>query len=158
MVWKTAIVTVVAIAGANAAVTTNYTSTTDPTNINIPDIPQTTSHDVATQCTYYQSPFTINQAEWPTIWEIATSNGMNTSAEFTALYNSIDWTKAPNAQVRTLTAAGGLDMTTYDTASDPDCWWSSSQCKTPKVQGVNADLYACPEPDVWGLVSKIKKK
>ncbi|CAO3647452.1 unnamed protein product [Mucor fragilis] len=76
---------------------------------------------------------------------------MNTSAEFTALYNSIDWAKAPNFPPRTLTADGGLDMTKYDAANDPACWWSSSTCKTPKAEGINADLYACPEPDVWGL-------
>ncbi|KAI8354089.1 chitin deacetylase 1 [Choanephora cucurbitarum] len=151
MVWKIALVSAAALASVNA-VTTNYTSTTDPTNITIPEIPQTTSHDPAQQCTYYNSPYSIAPAEWPTTWTIATSNGMNSSAEFQALYKSIDWTKAPNISVRKLSATtGGLDMTGYDSATDPDCWWSVSQCKTPKLADVNADLYACPEPDVWGL-------
>ena len=155
MVWKTAIFSAIAIASVNA-VTTNFTSKTDPTNITIPAIEQTTSHDPVKECTSYQSPYIINQAEWPTSWTTATSNGMNTSAEFQALYNSIDWTKAPNFPVRKLSATtGGLDMTGYDTATDPACWWSSTTCKTPKTEGINADLYACPEPDVWGLVNII---
>ncbi|KAG1142252.1 hypothetical protein G6F37_000672 [Rhizopus arrhizus] len=151
MVWKTAIFSAVAIASVNA-VTTNFTSTVDPTNITIPAIDQTTSLDPVKECTSYQAPFAFDQKEWPTNWDVATSNGMNTSAEFQALYNSIDWTKAPNFPVRGIsTTTGGLDMTGYDTAKDPACWWSSTNCKTPKTEGINADIYACPEPDVWGL-------
>lgn len=141
---------------AEASVVTNFTTTkTDPTNISIPNIPQTTSYDVATECTYYTSPYTINQAEWPTIWDIATTNGMNTSQEFQNLYNSINWSQAPNIQVRTMSAAGGLDMTGYDTVNDPDCWWSATQCVKPKHQGINPDISACPEPETWGLVSSL---
>ena len=137
-----------------ADVKTNYTTTkTDPTKISIPDLPQTTSTDVATECTYYNSEYTVNPAEWPTIWDIATSNNMNTSQEFQDLYNSIDWATAPNVAVRKSSPTGGLDMTGYDTANDPDCWWSSSQCTKPKHQGCNADIVSCPEPGTWGLVS-----
>ncbi|KAL0141346.1 hypothetical protein V8B55DRAFT_1488520 [Mucor lusitanicus] len=128
-----------------------FPSKTDPTQVTIPNIPQTTSHDVATECQYYQSNFTVDKTQWPTIWDIATSNNMNTSSEFMNVYNSIDWTKAPTAPVRKLTAAGGLDLTGYDTANDPDCWWSASQCVKPKAAGVNADISACPEPETWGL-------
>jgi hypothetical protein len=153
MVWKTTFISaaVAATFVSVNAVNTNYTSTTDPTKITLPDIPQVTSNDPAQQCVYYNSPYSINPAEWPTTWETATSNGMNTSAEFTALYNSIDWSKVPNFPPRKLTADGGLDMTGYDSAKDEACWWSTSTCKTPKAEGINADLYACPEPDVWGL-------
>ncbi|KAG2225758.1 hypothetical protein INT45_011426 [Circinella minor] len=135
-----------------ADVKTNYTTTkTDPSKISIPDIPQTTSNDVATECAYYNSEYTVNPAEWPTIWDIATSNNMNTSQEFQDLYNSIDWASAPNIAVRKASATGGLDMTGYDTVNDPDCWWSSSQCTKPKHQGCNADIVNCPEPGTWGL-------
>ncbi|ORZ03387.1 chitin deacetylase 1 [Syncephalastrum racemosum] len=135
-----------------ADVVTNLTVTkTDPTHITIPQLPQTTSHDVATECQYYQSAFTVNQAEWPTIWDIATSNNMNQSQEFQKLYNSIDWTKAPNIPVRKQSPTGGLDMTGYDTVQDPHCWWSASQCTKPKIQGVNGDIASCPEPETWGL-------
>ncbi|KAI8091727.1 chitin deacetylase 1 [Thamnidium elegans] len=151
MVWKFALAATTAFIGVQAAVKTNYASTVDPLNVVLPDIPQTTSLDEAVQCTYYNSPNAIVPAEWPTVWGSATSNGMNTSAEFTALYNSIDWTKVPNFPVRKLSAAGGLDMTGYDNVNDPACWWSSTTCKTPKTAGINGDLYACPEPEVWGI-------
>lgn len=107
--FKTAILAAAAIVGAQA-VTTNYTSTTDPTKINIPDIDQTTSHDPAKECTYYESDYTYNKAEWPTVWDTATTNGMNTSAEFKALWDSIDWSKAPNVQPRAIGPDGGLVM------------------------------------------------
>lgn len=153
--WKyQALLVSLASTAALAAVDlSKFTSKTDPTQVSIPEIPQTTSHDVATECQYYQSNFTIDKAEWPTIWDIATSNNMNSSAEFMGIYNAIDWTKAPTAPVRKLTAAGGLDLTGYDTANDPDCWWSASQCVKPKAANINADISACPEPETWGLVS-----
>ncbi|KAI7879108.1 glycoside hydrolase/deacetylase [Lichtheimia hyalospora FSU 10163] len=138
------------LVGVNGAATTNYTSTTDPTKITIPDIPQTTSQDPTQECTWYDSEYVYDKATWPTVWEVATSNGMNTSAEFQALYDSIDWTKAPKVDPRTLDPAGGLNMTAYD-PKDPDCWWSASQCVTPKLPDVNADIYACDEPETLGL-------
>ncbi|KAI8973257.1 chitin deacetylase 1 [Mycotypha africana] len=150
MVWKVALLSAASVLGVNA-VTTNYTSITNPLNVTIPNIPQTTSHDEVTQCTYYQSPFTINQAEWPTVWGTATSNGMNNTAEFKALYNSIDWSKAPNIPVRQVNAEGGLVTEGYDAANDPDCWWSVAQCTQPKREGINPDIRNCPEPETWGL-------
>jgi hypothetical protein len=132
----------------------SLTSQIDPKNISIPAIVQTTSDDVTTECTYYTpdpSLITINAAEWPSIWKTATTNGMNTSAEFTSLYNSIDWTKAPNIPVRTLDVNGALYLSAYDTVNDPDCWWSASICTTPKISDVNADIERCPEPETWGL-------
>lgn len=132
-----------------------FPSKTDPTQVTIPNIPQTTSHDVATECQYYQSNFTIDKTQWPTIWDIATSNNMNTSTEFTQLYNSIDWTKAPKAPVRSLTPEGGLNLVGYDTVNDPDCWWSATQCVKPKAAGANGDIATCPEPQTWGLVSDL---
>lgn len=99
----------------------NFKSGVDPLNIQIPSIPQTSSYDPATECTYYQPPtnFVFNAKEWPSLWETATSNGMANTAEFKAVYNAIDWTKAPNIPVRTKTSAGGLNMAGYDSAKDP---------------------------------------
>lgn len=131
----------------------NLPTNTDPLNITIPNIPQTTSYDLATECTFYTSNYTIDQTKWPLSWQTATSNNMNSSAEFTNLYNQIDWSKAPNAPVRKLGATGGLDLTGYDTVNDPYCWWSATQCTTPKTQGINADIRSCSEPETWGLVS-----
>jgi hypothetical protein len=132
----------------------SFTSNVNPSSVKVPTIDQTTSYDVVTECTYYTpdaSLITINPAEWPSIWETATTNGMNTSAEFTAIYGGIDWTKAPSIPVRKVTADGGLDFTNYSATSDPDCWWSSSLCTTPKITDVNADIDHCPEPETFGL-------
>lgn len=131
---------------------TNFNSSVNPTNITIPSIAQTTSYDVTTECTYYQpTTFTFDQSEWPTIWETATSNGMNETQEFKNLYNSIDWSSMPNISVRTLSADGSINTDGYDISTDPDCWWSATTCTVPKHENVNADIYACPEPETWGL-------
>ncbi|KAI9280464.1 hypothetical protein BY458DRAFT_487447 [Sporodiniella umbellata] len=125
----------------------------NPNNVTVPSIKQTTSYDVNVQCTYYSpdsSLVEINDSEFPNVWETADSNGMTNTAEFKSLYDSIDWIKAPNIKVRKLDSDGGLDMSSYSD-SDPDCWWSSSTCTIPKLSDVNADIYACPEPETWGL-------
>ncbi|RCH88098.1 hypothetical protein CU097_010178 [Rhizopus azygosporus] len=130
----------------------NFKSLVDPNNITIPAIAQTTSLNPSDECKYYEPPsnFVYNAKEWPNLWETATSNGMTKTAEFQALYKSIDWTKAPKIAVRKKTSDGGVDMKGYPD-SDPDCWWSSSTCTKPKHKDVNEDIYACPEPETWGL-------
>jgi hypothetical protein len=130
-----------------------FPSKTDPTQITIPNIPQTTSHDVNVECKSYQSEYTINPAEWPEIWKIATSNNINTSQEFMNVYNSIDWAKIPSAPIRTMTPEGGPNLQAYDTVNDPDCWWSATQCVKPKRPDINGDVVTCNEPETWGLVS-----
>jgi len=139
---------------ASAALATIASASNIPSNIpaiTIPSIPQTTSYDPTVECTSYSVPgLNITASQWPTIWATATTNGMNTSAEFTALYNSINWANAPNISVRT-EVNGSLDFTGYDAANDPDCWWSSSLCTIPKLADVNPDIYKCNEPETWGL-------
>ncbi|WFD00023.1 hypothetical protein MYAM1_002769 [Malassezia yamatoensis] len=39
----------------------------------------------------------------------------------------------------------------YDTAQDPDCWWTATTCTKPKTKGISSDLVSCPEPNTWGL-------
>ncbi|KAI9475822.1 MAG: chitin deacetylase 1 [Benjaminiella poitrasii] len=131
----------------------SFNSLVDPNNITIASILQTTSNDPTVECTYYQPPsnFAYDESEWPTLWETATSNGMAETSEFKALYNSIDWSKAPNISVRTLNSDGSIDMTGYDEGTDPDCWWSATTCTKPKHDNVNEDIYTCLEPDTWGL-------
>ncbi|KAI9316626.1 chitin deacetylase [Dichotomocladium elegans] len=130
----------------------SFKSAVDPTHITIPSIPQTTSKDAATQCVYYQpEKFDYVASEWPNTWEIATSNGMTETAEFKALYNSIEWSKMPNIPVRKVDANGAIDTSGYDFSSDPDCWWTATTCTVPKHKDINADIYTCPEPETWGL-------
>ncbi|ORX53586.1 chitin deacetylase [Hesseltinella vesiculosa] len=139
---------------ASAAYYDSFTSSVNPLNVTLPSLPQTTSYDVATECTYYSpdpSLFSFTATQWPTIWQTATTNGMNTSTEFTTLYNSINWANAPNIAVRTFTAAGGISTVGYDTVNDPDCWWTATGCTVPKLANVNKDIFNCPEPETWGL-------
>jgi peptidoglycan/xylan/chitin deacetylase (PgdA/CDA1 family) len=130
----------------------NFASQINPNNVSVPAITQTTSIDPNQECVYYNpdtSLVDIVPSEWPTSWQKATTNGMNTSTEFTTIYNSIDWSKAPNIPVRTL-VNGVLNMTGYSSA-DPDCWWSASGCTQPKTSDILADLSQCAEPETWGL-------
>lgn len=71
-------------------------------------------------------------------------------AEVKAAYNSIDWTKVPNAPIRRQNPDGSW-VSTSDGANDPYCWWSSSNCLTPRVSYLPPDLYTCPNKGDWGL-------
>lgn len=125
----------------------------NPANISIPSIAQTTSLKPSVECTYYSPDpayISINASEFPTVWQVATTNGMASSNEFLNLYSSIDWNNAPNIQPRKKNPDGSLDFTGYP-SSDPDCWWSSSLCTAPKHPGINEDIVACNEPETWGL-------
>ncbi|KAI9310173.1 hypothetical protein BX666DRAFT_2033428 [Dichotomocladium elegans] len=130
-----------------------WSSKVDPTKASLPEIPQTTSDNEAIQCTWYDPSalFELDPNEWPITWELATSNGMDKSAEFLAVYNSIDWAAMPSIPIRRATPNGGLDMSSYDQHADPDCWWSATTCTSPKHAGINPDIYRCPEPETWGL-------
>ncbi|KAG1084714.1 hypothetical protein G6F42_021671 [Rhizopus arrhizus] len=43
-----------------------------------------------------------------------------------------------------------FDMKDYS-RDDPDCWWSSSLCKKPKVSYLPEDISICPNKGTWGL-------
>ncbi|CAO3687393.1 unnamed protein product [Umbelopsis vinacea] len=90
---------------------------------------------------------TLNAANYPTPWEVPPTN----SSEVQAAIAAIDWTKVPAAPTRTANAAGDLTFTGYDATTDPYCWWSDSNCVTPKVDYLPADIYNCPNPGDWGL-------
>jgi hypothetical protein len=42
-------------------------------------------------------------------------------------------------------------MAGYDASKDPYCWWSDSNCVTPKVSYLPKDIYMCPNAGDWGL-------
>ncbi|KAI7867285.1 hypothetical protein BDF14DRAFT_1804806 [Spinellus fusiger] len=131
----------------------NFPSAIDPTKINYPKIPQTTSYNVDTECKGYAAPdFVFDPKQWPTVWSTATSNGMDKTKEFTDLMAAIDWKSMPNIPVRKANKDGSLDMTGYDAAKDPDCWWSASgtTCSTERPN-INSDIFTCAEPETWGL-------
>lgn len=102
---------------------------------------------------YNPGPFdtsaTLTQEQlkgYPNTWEIPST----TSAEVKAAYNLIDWSKVPKAPVRKQKADGSW-VSDSDGASDPYCWWSSTNCLKPKVSYLPEDIYNCPKKGDWGL-------
>lgn len=72
------------------------------------------------------------------------------NAEVQAVYNKIDWSKVPKAPVRKQNSDGSW-VSTSDGASDPYCWWSSTNCVTPKASYLPPDIYTCNNKGDWGL-------
>ena len=62
----------------------------------------------------------------------------------------IDWSKVPKIEPRKIKNYI-VDTAGYDSRSDPDCWWTASTCKKPKLSYIPEDIYACPQPGQWGL-------
>nr|AAN65362.1 chitin deacetylase [Gongronella butleri] len=133
----------------------NFNSSVNPLNVKVPQITQPRRLITSRSARYYTPDPLVDHHHAHRLgpnWLTATTNGMNTSAEFTALYNSINWDNGgPNISVRTFNTDGSMNTNGYDVANDPDCWWTVSGCTVPKLQDVNADIYKCPEPDTWGL-------
>ncbi|SAM00380.1 hypothetical protein [Absidia glauca] len=70
--------------------------------------------------------------------------------EIQKVMNDIDWSKVPNIEARKVDNFV-LDRSNYDSHADPDCWWSVSTCKRPKVDYLPEDIYYCPRAGDWGL-------
>lgn len=90
---------------------------------------------------------TLNLTAYPSPWTAPPTD----SAEVQAVYNAIDWTHVPNATVQKATANGDLDMSGADVSNDNFCWWSNTNCVTPKVNYLPQDIYYCPRVGDWGL-------
>ncbi|KAG0171060.1 hypothetical protein DFQ28_010566 [Apophysomyces sp. BC1034] len=70
--------------------------------------------------------------------------------EVQAVMKQLDWARVPPIEPRKVTN-WTLDIKNYDTKRDPDCWWSSTTCRQPKLAYLPADIYMCPDVGVWGL-------
>ncbi|KAI7863359.1 hypothetical protein BDF14DRAFT_1959188 [Spinellus fusiger] len=62
----------------------------------------------------------------------------------------INWENVPDFDTRVM-VDWTLDLSQYDVNSDEACWWSSSNCKRPKVSYLPEDIYYCPNAGDWGL-------
>ncbi|KAG2224179.1 hypothetical protein INT45_001297 [Circinella minor] len=71
--------------------------------------------------------------------------------EVQAVIKQLDWSQVPDAPVRTATPDGELNVESYNSEEDPHCWWSSTLCKTPKVNYIPEDISYCPRAGDWGL-------
>lgn len=83
---------------------------------------------------------------FPEPWSRPNTN----SSEVQAAYNAIDWTIVPNAPIRKRNPDGRW-VSNSDGPNDPYCWWSSTNCLTPKSPNLPPDLYTCPQQGDWGL-------
>ncbi|ORX51257.1 glycoside hydrolase/deacetylase [Hesseltinella vesiculosa] len=90
---------------------------------------------------------TINLTGYPTTWATPPTN----SPQVQNAINAINWGLVPNSTVRSASSNGNLNFGGYDSANDPDCWWSATTCTSPKHQGVPTDIVNCPIPGTWGL-------
>ena len=71
--------------------------------------------------------------------------------EVQAVIKQLDWSQVPDAPIRKATPDGELNVEAYDSQKDPHCWWSSTLCKTPKVNYIPEDISYCPNAGDWGL-------
>ncbi|KAI8971940.1 hypothetical protein BDF20DRAFT_995716 [Mycotypha africana] len=70
--------------------------------------------------------------------------------EVQAVIKQLDFAKIPKAPTRKR-KEWSPDLTGYDVNKDPDCWWTATICKKPKVSYVPEDIYICPNKGDWGL-------
>lgn len=105
------------------------------------------------QCTpYYLESVNNLVPSFPTGWEVASivSGDSHAQSIFQAIQNS---NTIPNIKPRGTppSSYSGADLSAgYNAGADPDCWWTSSTCTTPKHSGVLPDITTCDEPGTWG--------
>ncbi|KAK7441561.1 hypothetical protein VKT23_016554 [Stygiomarasmius scandens] len=93
------------------------------------------------ECSPYDYPPTSSKlALFPGNWE--TSKILANDSVAMDLWNSISG-HVPNISLKSTSLSG------YS-ASDPDCWWTYSQCTQPKLAGLQPDITAPPEPSTLG--------
>lgn len=113
--------------------------------------------DPAVECTAYDyAPVDAIKSKFPTPWDTASIVASDTEAA--AIFKTINATL--NSAVPYITphcvAAdchnGDFTGVPYN-ATDPDCWWSWSECTSPKATnaGIPKDVTTVPEPLTWGL-------
>ncbi|KAG2181095.1 hypothetical protein INT43_008677 [Umbelopsis isabellina] len=91
--------------------------------------------------------FKLDLKKYPTTKEVPPVNNEEVKKAIAA----IDWSKVPKIAPRKKLATGDLDVKSYDNIKDPDCWWSATICKQPKLSYIPPDYYQCPTAGDWGL-------
>ncbi|KAG0663518.1 hypothetical protein C6P46_002414 [Rhodotorula mucilaginosa] len=106
--------------------------------------------DSAQECAMYSYPpvaALLAQKVYPPIWQIA--NLSTAQNEATSLFSTLNGT-IPNIAPRG-TPTGNFTGVNYNGVEDPDCWWTWKQCHTPKLPGLQEDIYNLPEANTWGF-------
>lgn len=104
--------------------------------------------DAQEECTYYDYPPNDSTVkDFPPNWvQPATllPNDATAQALWAQIKPSIPTNIAPRGTVN-----GDFSGVNYP-SSDPDCWWTYSQCTTPKLAGLVPDITGIPEPQSLG--------
>lgn len=91
-----------------------------------------------------RSKSNLRKSSYPQPWTYPDVN----HPEVRKAINAIDWNHVPNFAPRTM----GME---YDEHLDEACWWTESQCTTPKVYYLPEDVKFCPNSQDFGLVRYI---
>jgi len=83
---------------------------------------------------------------YPPVWSIPPTN----SPEVMSAIAAIDWTKVPASSIKKFDKNSAPIVVGYP-ATDPDCWWTDTNCDVPKQTYLPPDIWYCPTPGDWGL-------
>ncbi|KAI9486996.1 MAG: hypothetical protein EXX96DRAFT_517414 [Benjaminiella poitrasii] len=133
------------ITTTTATSTTSYIPQKSPI---FPSMPAAT--DVVTSYNY--GPYNLSDTlptytltGYPETWKTPSTK----SDEVKAAIAQIDWSLVPDAPVRKQNKKGDFVPNT-DGSKDPYCWWSDTNCLTPKI-AIPEDYHECPREGDWGL-------
>ncbi|KZP19263.1 carbohydrate esterase family 4 protein [Athelia psychrophila] len=103
--------------------------------------------DPKTECSpYTYEPVAKTAKLFPANWGIAKI--MPNDTEALAAYNAI-LPKIPT-NIKVKGKPTDSETGTKYTDADPDCWWTYSECTTPKLAGLPNDIINVPEPNTLG--------
>ncbi|KAI9478331.1 MAG: hypothetical protein EXX96DRAFT_608862 [Benjaminiella poitrasii] len=93
------------------------------------------------------SKATLDLSKYPEPWASPDVN----HTEVQDAINKINWDLVPDISVRPTDSNGDISFKDYNENEDPDCWWSASNCVSPKVDYLPDDIYTCLAKKQWGL-------
>ncbi|SGY41435.1 BQ5605_C003g02512 [Microbotryum silenes-dioicae] len=129
--------------------------------------------DPAKECTgYTYAPLAAFQSSYPTIWKIADLQHASVPADRNMTHNTVatntlylTYRRGVTDSAKNLfatvsagfpsiaprgTTDGDWSNVKYSTTDDPDCWWTSTLCTTPKLSGLPPDVTHCEKPAALG--------
>ncbi|KAJ7064277.1 carbohydrate esterase family 4 protein [Mycena amicta] len=101
--------------------------------------------DGPTECVAYGIPLTGNALaanEFPSLDSTLPVASIQNDTDGLKNFQSIQ-ASIPNIPIKTVNG-------TYDNAKDPDCYWTETNCVTPKLSGLKPDISMAPEPRTLG--------
>jgi hypothetical protein len=104
--------------------------------------------DPTVECqAYFYAPVTDALDGFPTIWQPASILSNDTAAlnSWANISQTVPTNIFPNGDI-----FGDWNNTAYNTAEDPQCWWTKTQCTTPKITSIPPDVSNVPEPLTMG--------